>query len=309
MFRNGSDIWEKYNYSQSLQTRNFNHAQIQRVIFSETSDRNWDLAYPHIENLINLLNSKKDNDLTSIKLSIEYELSRPLPSDAEKCTFTSYATIYEYDKSGQEEGEKKLDKLREALENCSNFTIKIENAYNNPLRLTSSSTVNEIEDEEFFPYKDLLLGFQGCKFVEGEKNFLNSFFTVRTIDENNITSPLEIHTFSDQISKATSGYSVLTFYITFVLLAGSYIRSFLESEPEKIILGEMPHAKEIINLCEGVKIARYGYDFKNEEYLYTVLIELMRSTDYLKMLTSSSLQQIKIREKISEENNNSSNLI
>ena len=132
----------------------------------------------------------------------------------------------------------------------------------------------------------------------------HSFFTVKTINKKSQTSPFEIHVFSDQISEATSGYSVLTFYITFVLLAGTYIRNFLSSEPEKIILGEMPHAQEIINLCEGVKIARYGYDFKNEEYLYTVLIELMRSPDYLKMLTSSSLQQFKIREKATETEDN-----
>ena len=303
MFRDGKKIWEYYNYSQSIQTRNFNHEQIQRVIFSETSDRNWDLAYPHIENLINLLNYTKENDLTSIKLRIEYELTRPLPSDASILLYTFHVPIYEYKQKEQKNGEKILYELREGLENCTSFNSKIENAYYTPLRLTSSKTVNVIEDEEYFPYRDILLGFQGCKYVEGEKNYLNSFFTVKTINEENETSPFEIHIFSDQISEATSGYSVLTFYITFVLLAGTYIRNFLSSEPEKIILGEMPHAQEIINLCEGVKIARYGYDFKNEEYLYTVLIELMRSPDYLKMLTSSSLQQFKVREKATETDN------
>ena len=305
MFRDGNEIWEYYNYSMSLQTRNFNHLQIQRVIFSETSDRNLDLAYPHIENLINLLNYTKENDLTSIELSIEYELTRPLPTNAEKCTYTYLVPIYKYNQKEQEKGKTILNELREALEKCTNFSSTIENAYYAPLRLTSSTTVNIIEDKEYFPHRDIQLGFQGCKYVEGEKNFLNSFFTVKTINKKNQTSPFEIHVFSDQISEATSGYSVLTFYITFVLLAGTYIRNFLSSEPEKIILAEMPHAQEIINLCEGVKIARYGYDFKNEEYLYTVLIELMRSPDYLKMLTSSSLQQFKIREKATETENNS----
>jgi len=305
MFRNGDEIWENYNYSKSIQTRNFNHEQIQRVIFSETSDRNWDLAYPHIENLITLLNLTQENDLTSIELSLEYEFTRPLPIEAEKCTFTYLVPIYKYGEEDQEKGEEKLKEFRKHLEECSNFEIEIENAYYSPLRLTSSTTVNMIEDEEYFPSRNILLGFQGCKLVEGEKNYLNSFFTVKTIDNQNKTSPFEIHVFSDQISEATSGYSVLTFYITFVLLAGSYIRNFLASEPEKIILGEMPHAQEIINLCEGVKIARYGFDFKNEEYLYTVLIELMRSPDYLKMLTSSSLEQFKIREKATESDNNS----
>jgi len=304
MFRDSNEIWEYYNYSQSLQTRNFNHEQIQRVIFSETSDRNWDLALPHIENLISLLNYTKDNDLTSIQLSIEYQLTRPLPAEASKCTFNFFVPIYEFNQESQEKGKKILDEIRDGLENCTDFNSKIENAYYTPLRMTSSPTVNIIEDEEFFPYRDIQLGFQGCRYIEGEKNYLNSFFTVQTVNKTNQTSPFEIHVFSDQISEATSGYSVLTFYITFVLLAGTYIRNFLSSEPEKIILGEMPHAKEIINLCEGVKIARYGYDFKNEEYLYTVLIELMRSPDYLKMLTSSSLQQFKIREKASESDNN-----
>ena len=92
----------------------------------------------------------------------------------------------------------------------------------------------------------------------------------------------------------------MTFYISFILLAGSYIREFLENEPEKITLGEMPHPKKIVDLCEGIKIARYSYDFKTEEYLYTVLIELMRSPDYLKLITDSSLDHFKMREKLTE---------
>ena len=93
----------------------------------------------------------------------------------------------------------------------------------------------------------------------------------------------------------------MTFYISFVLLAGSYIREFLASEPEKIMLGEMPHPKRIVDLCEGIKISRYSYDFKNEEYLYTILIELMRSPDYLKIITDSSLDHFKLREQMTEK--------
>ena len=122
---------------------------------------------------------------------------------------------------------------------------------------------------------------------------------MKTIIDNQ-TQPLELHVFNDQISETTSGYSVLTFYITFVLLAGSYVREFLASEPEQIMLEELPHPKRIVELCEGVKIARYCYDFKNEEYLYTVLIELMRSPDYLKLITDSSLDHFRQREEMTE---------
>ena len=144
----------------------------------------------------------------------------------------------------------------------------------------------------------------GCNIENNKTNYFTSYFTFKSyIKEGNYTEPIEFHTFSDQISETTSGYSVLTFYISFVLLAGSYIREFMESEPEKIMLEEMPHPKRIVELCEGIKIARYSFDFRNEEYLYTVLIELMRSPDYLKMLTSSSLQQFKVREKATETDN------
>ena len=145
-----------------------------------------------------------------------------------------------------------------------------------------------IEDEEYFIRKNVSLGFQGCSIENEKHNYFNSYFTF-TIYENGSEIPLEFHTFSDQFSKTTYGYSVLAFYLTFVLLAGSYIREFLQRGPESIMLDEMPHPKKIVDLCEGVKISRYRYDFKNEEFLYTVLIELLRSPDYLKFITDSSL--------------------
>jgi hypothetical protein len=101
---------------------------------------------------------------------------------------------------------------------------------------------------------------------------------------------------------------VLTFYVAFVLVVGSYVRNFFAGQPEKIILTEMPHNEEIMDLCEGIKISRYSYDFEEEEKLYYILIEIMRSPDILILLTSSSIDQFNQRldmtkkeEKIEEE--------
>ena len=303
MFRNDDDtIWETYNYSKSIHTRNFNHDQVQRVIFSETSDRNWDLARPHIKNLIELLDLSKNNDISSIDINIGYELTRPLPAEAQTCSdffqvniFTKGDDIYE------SKGAKFLNNLRSALNNCTDTEIIMESAYSPPLRLTSASDVNEIIDEKYFVKKDVQLGFEGCTIENNKTNYLNSYFSIKSI-ENGETKPLELHTFSDQISETTSGYSVLTFYISFVLLAGSYVREFLANEPEKIMLEEMPHPKRIVDLCEGIKISRYSYDLKSEEYLYTILIELMRSPDYLKIITDSSLDHFKLREQLTQKN-------
>ena len=68
------------------------------------------------------------------------------------------------------------------------------------------------------------------------------------------------------------------------------------------MLEELPHPQRIVELCEGIKIARYSYDFKTEEYLYTILIELMRSPDYLKIITDSSLDHFRMREELNDDN-------
>ena len=105
----------------------------------------------------------------------------------------------------------------------------------------------------------------------------------------------QFFSFNDKISDLLSGYSVISFYATFILVAGTYVANFLSNEPEKIIYTDLPHPEIIINLCEGIEIARYNQDFKEEESLYTILIELMRSPDLLKKITQSSLQNLEIR--------------
>ena len=63
----------------------------------------------------------------------------------------------------------------------------------------------------------------------------------------------------------------------------------------------MPCCQEIINLCEGIKVSRYNFDFEQEEKLYYILMELMRSPDYLKNLTESSVEQFNKRKKLTEQ--------
>ena len=293
-------IWKYYNYSSSVKTQNFNKEQAQRIIFSETSDRNWDLANPHILNLIKLLNLSEDHDLYQVDIIIYYDFSRPLPAESQTVSNSFVIKVYNQKEDPvTSEGAKKLSTLRNALKNCSNDSILLEEAYSPQLRITSGSDVTIIYDKKYFNKKYVQLGFQGCFLENNKTNYFNSYFTFRSFNiKTNQTEPVEFHTFSDQISDTTSGYSVLTFYISFVLLAGTYIRDFMKSEPEKIMLEEMPHPKRIVELCEGIKIARYSYDFKNEEYLYTILIELLRSPDYLKLITDSSLDHFKLREEL-----------
>ena len=305
MFKNGESDWKKYKYDESAQTRNFQHEQIQIVKFSETSDRNLDLTEPNILDLIDLLNITNNYGLKSIKLKLRTEFERHLPAEAQTVTHSSDVLIYNSSMDPTEsEGAKKILQLKNALENCSDVDIEFEEGYTSPLRFTAGIEIKEIEDEKYILPKNIQLGFRGClkgqlilsNEIKMENTYLKSYFTFKSKDpEEKNYSGAEFHAFNDIISETISGYSVLTFYFTFILVAGTYIANFLASEPEKIMFTDLPNPKEIVKLCEGIKIARYSYDFRKEEELYTILIELMRTPDYLKRLTQSSIDNFDLR--------------
>ena len=87
------------------------------------------------------------------------------------------------------------------------------------------------------------------------------------------------------------------------------MRNFFAGQPSKITLTEMPYCQEIINLCEGIKISRNSFDFNQEEKLYYILIELMRSPDYLRFLTDSSVDQFNRRKILTQKINDTNNII
>ena len=51
----------------------------------------------------------------------------------------------------------------------------------------------------------------------------------------------------------------------------------------------------LLKLCEGIKVSRYRSNFEEEEKLYYILIEIMRSPDYLRLMTNSSIDQFSQR--------------
>ena len=318
IFREGCDDWEIYNYSVSPKTKNFPPDQIQTVQFFDESDKNWDLARPHIENLRNLiLNRKNISDLEYIGLVIDYNFDRPLPAESMTISKRYSTTIYYYNNNTDEENEK-LDTLGNALSSCYNVSIVYQNIYSPPIRLSANVKPKRLTDEKYFPNLDVMIGFVGCRNEtesEGEEkidkaSYLESYFTFQKVmkDEDNNKTNIEgikFHVFSDQVSTTTSGKNILTFYVSFVLLLGNYVRNFFAGQPEKIMLTEMPHSEEIINLCEGIQVSRNSFDFEQEEKLYYILIELMRSPDYLRSLTQSSTEQFKQRQQLTRANKTS----
>ena len=308
--KEGSFDYIKYNYSTSSKTKNFPLEQIQTVKFFEESDKNWDLTYPHIANLRELIiNRTNITGLKTIGLIFDYIFERPLPAESMKISKRFTFDIYN-NLNHTEEQDKILDELGEALYNCNNAEVEFKNVYSPPIRLSATTKPKRILDENSFNNLDVRIGFVCQKDQNNDDknrtriNYFGSYFTAKKIlsfqNGHVDIGGIIFHVFSDQVSTTTSGTTILTFYVSFVLLAGTYIRNFFAGKPEKIILTEMPHVEEIINLCEGVRLARYMYDFEQEEKLYYVLIELMRSPDYLRTLTKSSTEQFKERKELSK---------
>ena len=299
------DVFKEYNYTESVKTRSFPKDQIQIIRFYETSDTNWDLVLPHIETIVNELNiSSPENEVNSIDLLIQTQFTRPLPAEAQIVTDEITANIYDSHQSPTSEGAKKAYNLSNAFEHCLNTNIDFFDIYIPIRKLSSSTSPIIIEDSKHFSNIGIQLGFQGCDNSTGKNNFLQSYFTLRIIKNNNKNEnstkakneALSFHIFSATISPTTSSYSVYAFYTAVILVFGEYVRDFCSGEPEKVILNEMPEPKKMVDLCEGILIARNSHDFRMEKKLYFILIELLREPTYLKEITKSSVERFEERE-------------
>ena len=307
-FPDDENDWKKYNYSKSIETKNFPHKQIQKVEFSKESDRKWNMAKPQILKLINILENSVENnhsETEAIFLTMEYTFERHLPVEAQKASDRIDFILFQNNEMTEEKNITQIEKIKELKEvlKCNDkHKVIFNNLYSVPLRLTANIKPVVIEDENYIYSFDFILGFEGCgKNNDDEIDYIESYFTLEKINKDgNPEEGLVFHCFSDKASSSTSGYSVLTFYVSFILLVGNYVRNFFGGEAEKISLLELPHPESIILLCKGIQVSRYSFDYEQEEKLYYILMELMRSPDYLKILTESSIEQYEERKKINK---------
>jgi hypothetical protein len=298
------EIFNEFNYTLSVKTRSFPKQQIQTIKFYETSDTNWDLVLPHIQTIVNELNiSNPENAVNSINLIIQTQFTRPLPAEAQIVTDIITANIYNIGQDSESEGAQKAFNLSNAFTNCEDTYINFYDIYTPSRKLSSSTDPITIEDQKHFYPLGIQLGFQGCDNSTGKNNFLQSYFTLKSLknkkDENNTKihdDAMTFHIFSETISPTTSSYSVYAFYTAVILVFGEYVRDFCSGEPEKVTLNEMPDPRKMVDLCEGIIIARNSREFRMEKKLYFILIELLREPTYLKEITKSSVERFEERE-------------
>ena len=127
------------------------------------------------------------------------------------------------------------------------------------------------------------------KQTKGDKTYFN--WNIYSYDNINLNedSGIELITFSDFYSFFTFGMDVTTFYVSFVVVVGNLLRAIFLGQSERIMYAEMVNPGKLFSVCEGIKISRIKKDFLQEEKLYYLLIDFMRSPEMFKNLTMSSL--------------------
>jgi len=75
-----------------------------------------------------------------------------------------------------------------------------------------------------------------------------------------IENGLKIKIASDKYTKAIFGYSVMSFYISIILVIANYFRFLFQGSANTIILNDIPFADPVLSMCNGVYKARYDGD-------------------------------------------------
>ena len=101
---------------------------------------------------------------------------------------------------------------------------------------------------------------------------------------------------ADRIAGGNSLGSVLSggllaFYALTVYAIGRSIRSVLGGTRYRLMVDEMPDTRDLLDLCEGVYIARREKRLLRETELTEIVLRLFRSSETLLQLTGTELKR------------------
>jgi len=98
--------------------------------------------------------------------------------------------------------------------------------------------------------------------VLGEEKLSMRFYAQQARKNSNkkywiVENGLKIKIASDKYTKAIFGYSVMSFYISIILVIANYFRFLFQGSANTIILNDIPFADPVLSLCNGVYKARH----------------------------------------------------
>ena len=83
---------------------------------------------------------------------------------------------------------------------------------------------------------------------------------------------------------------IVAFYSIIFLGAFRIVRGFTADSRHRIHIDELPDARDLVDLCDGVYIARRSSDLERETSLFETILRLYRSPEAMLSVTGSFLK-------------------
>ena len=292
-------VWKYNHYNNNPLTKQYDRDQIQEIKMSVGGDTPWNPSKPHFDLIISkLTNYSKMDDLLGIYLSLSYSFDRPYPSNTkESIKRIDHALYDKRDSNNITDHKDNITELINAMQNNTvgagkNFTL--DRFLSREIKLSLDPQPMVLEDESF-QNCSIIFSIECGSVIE---NITQKFVRVYLQLENEDNLPPEMeadknrltfYTFSDKANHFMINYSVPTFYFTIILTIANFFKSYCSGQSQRVILSDMPEPEKLIALCEGIKVCRYTKNYEKEEKLYYILIEFLRSPEYLRYLSKSSI--------------------
>lgn len=264
--------WDYYKFN-SLDGIEATDKDIMQVItMPTTSDTLWDITPPSYLQLCTSLNNElNDPASSSIQLQMTHTYTRDYPSTTPKLSQDFFYPFLTSEAFGIN------------LTVCSANSLSF-NFTTLPLIIVSLPSSGESMTPDVITDDKIKKNVTLTKFEDSHGYY---YWEVGIFDQNDDLLGLSFFTISEKFSPMTFNFSVITFYISVVGLAGRLLRYFLAG-PSNLIMTEMPNPEPIINLSNGIYLSRMTGDLLREEELYYELVDIIRSPEMLKLITGRS---------------------
>ena len=110
------------------------------------------------------------------------------------------------------------------------------------------------------------------------------------IPGQNLTG-VSFYTFSTKIAPSYFKYSIITFYVSIVLVIGKLFRNVCIIPANRIFIWEIPDSWKLLLLCECIYIYRMRSQLEQEVQLYFTFADILRSPEMIKAITGSSMKK------------------
>lgn len=264
--------WEKMHFNRLDGIESTDQNIMQMITMPTTSDSLWDITPPSYTQLCKSLNNLLINKTSSLSMHMTHTYTRKYPTSVTKISQDFYYPVKYQQASNLNSTICSPDPIPFNFPSMYIFVVWLPSSGQNmnPDVIKDEKTNNNIimkklEDEFGYFYWEIGVESNDSESLEGL-----TFFTI-----------------SENYSPMTFSFSVITFYISVVGLAGRLLRMVLAG-PVNFIMTEMPNPEPLINMCNGVYLSRMTGDLKREEELYYELVDIIRSPEMLKSITGRS---------------------